>query len=313
MSSRCRCCAAAATGYFQIARSRNEFATDAGPHTFATDLAVERGDRLGIVMVAGSAVGMRPAARASTSRWLPPLRGASCPRSRARRASCCCASTTSPARTAAPQADQRRCGDAAARRQGPKSPARTLSGTQLTRRSGATRRALQARSAAREAARIPHRPPRRCRRRQAAGVRRADADARQFYAYVRWVGLAQPARDRPLRLRRCERVLLHRLRRAPVRSPAFGSSASSGARDGRHLRGTQIDLERRVVLTRAQPRRSPRAALPRSAWPEHRHVASLFAAGVSERRPSHRDALRARGDDAGTTDRGRRRRHPLAR
>jgi serine/threonine-protein kinase len=66
-------------GYFQIARSRNEFATDDGPQTFATDLAVDRGDRLGLVMVAGSAVGVRPAAGATSGRWIPPLRGAIVP------------------------------------------------------------------------------------------------------------------------------------------------------------------------------------------------------------------------------------------
>jgi hypothetical protein len=63
------------SGYFQIARSRNEFATDPRPHTFATDLAVERGDRLGLVVIAGSAVGIRPKAGATTARWLPQLGG----------------------------------------------------------------------------------------------------------------------------------------------------------------------------------------------------------------------------------------------
>jgi hypothetical protein len=62
-------------GYFQIARSRNEFATDDGPHTFATDLQVDRGDRLGLVVLGGSAVGLRAAAGATTGRWMPPLRG----------------------------------------------------------------------------------------------------------------------------------------------------------------------------------------------------------------------------------------------
>jgi len=62
-------------GYFQTARSRNEFVNDDGPHTFATDLAVEAGDRLGLVVINGSAVGMRPAPGATTGTWSPPLRG----------------------------------------------------------------------------------------------------------------------------------------------------------------------------------------------------------------------------------------------
>ena len=66
-------------GYFQIARSRNEFATDDGPQTFATDLAVERGDRLALLMVSGSGVGLRPVAGATTGRFTPPLRGAIMP------------------------------------------------------------------------------------------------------------------------------------------------------------------------------------------------------------------------------------------
>ena len=63
------------SGYFRIARSRNEFATDAGPHTYATDLAVEQGDRLGLEVITGSAVGIRPEAGATTGAWLPLLAG----------------------------------------------------------------------------------------------------------------------------------------------------------------------------------------------------------------------------------------------
>ncbi|MFN8121940.1 MAG: hypothetical protein U0237_05870 [Thermoleophilia bacterium] len=66
-------------GYFQTARSRNEFVGSASPHAFATDLAVERGDRLALVVVRGSAVGIADAAGATTGRWTPPQRGAIVP------------------------------------------------------------------------------------------------------------------------------------------------------------------------------------------------------------------------------------------
>lgn len=62
-------------GYFQTARSRNEFVGDARTHVFATDLAVEQGDRLALVVVGGGGVGIAPAAGATTGRWMPPLRG----------------------------------------------------------------------------------------------------------------------------------------------------------------------------------------------------------------------------------------------
>ena len=57
------------SGYFQVARSRNEFVTDAGVHTFAADLAVDQGDRLALMVVAGSGAGVRPAGGATTGRW----------------------------------------------------------------------------------------------------------------------------------------------------------------------------------------------------------------------------------------------------
>lgn len=66
-------------GYFQIARSRNEFVGSLGPHAFATDLAVEQGDRLALVVVRGSGVGVAAVAGATTGRWVPPLRGTIAP------------------------------------------------------------------------------------------------------------------------------------------------------------------------------------------------------------------------------------------
>jgi len=62
-------------GYFQTARSRNEFVGSADPHAFTTDLAVEQGDRLALVVVRGGGVGLTDDAGATTGRWLPPLRG----------------------------------------------------------------------------------------------------------------------------------------------------------------------------------------------------------------------------------------------
>jgi serine/threonine-protein kinase len=62
-------------GYFQIARSRNEFVGSRDPHLFPADIAVEQGDRLGLVVVEGSGIGMREAEDATTGRWTPPLRG----------------------------------------------------------------------------------------------------------------------------------------------------------------------------------------------------------------------------------------------
>jgi hypothetical protein len=61
-------------GQFQVARSRSEFVADRRVHTFATDVAVEQGDHLGVVATAGSLVGMRPGvAGATTLRWIPRL------------------------------------------------------------------------------------------------------------------------------------------------------------------------------------------------------------------------------------------------
>ncbi len=62
-------------GYFQVARSRNEFVGNDGVHLFATDLAVDQGDLLALQVIGGSGAGLRDAAGATTVRWTPPLRG----------------------------------------------------------------------------------------------------------------------------------------------------------------------------------------------------------------------------------------------
>jgi len=57
---------------FQVARSRGEFVGNAGVHLFGTDLAVERGDLVGLVVLPGSAAGVRPGVEgARTTRWFP--------------------------------------------------------------------------------------------------------------------------------------------------------------------------------------------------------------------------------------------------
>jgi hypothetical protein len=61
-------------GLFQIELSRGEFVDDGRVHVFNTDLAVERGDVLSLRLVPGSGIGTRPAAGATTNRWLPSLR-----------------------------------------------------------------------------------------------------------------------------------------------------------------------------------------------------------------------------------------------
>lgn len=62
-------------GYFQIARSDNEFVTGSDPTYFATDLAVQRGDRLALLVVDGSGLGVRAAPGATTGSWTPFLAG----------------------------------------------------------------------------------------------------------------------------------------------------------------------------------------------------------------------------------------------
>jgi hypothetical protein len=61
----------------QVERSENEFAsTDGGVHVFPTDLAVQQGDLVGLVVVPGSGVGVRPGPPGTaTKRWIPRLKG----------------------------------------------------------------------------------------------------------------------------------------------------------------------------------------------------------------------------------------------
>ncbi len=65
--------------YFQIARSPTEFVDGEDPHFWTTDLAVEAGDRLGVVLVEGSGIGVRPTDAATTGRWQPALGGLGSP------------------------------------------------------------------------------------------------------------------------------------------------------------------------------------------------------------------------------------------
>lgn len=65
--------------FFQIARSRNEFVNGTGVQTFNTDLAVEEGDRLALVVLGGSGAGFAPAPGLKTLRWSPMLSGKAMP------------------------------------------------------------------------------------------------------------------------------------------------------------------------------------------------------------------------------------------
>ena len=57
---------------FQVARSRNEFVGNGGVHVFETNLAVERGDVVGLAVLPGSAAGARrDVDGAKTTRWTP--------------------------------------------------------------------------------------------------------------------------------------------------------------------------------------------------------------------------------------------------
>jgi len=61
-------------GAFQVAKSRNEFAGNDAVHVFDANLAVERGDQLGLVVLPGSAAGGRAGVDgATTRRWIPRL------------------------------------------------------------------------------------------------------------------------------------------------------------------------------------------------------------------------------------------------
>ena len=63
-------------GVSQVARSRNEFVENDGVFEFPTDLPVQRGDRLGVVMIEGSAIGVREGVKgATTDRWIPNIHG----------------------------------------------------------------------------------------------------------------------------------------------------------------------------------------------------------------------------------------------
>jgi hypothetical protein len=69
-----------ANGTSQVARSRNEFAENDGVFTFPTDLPVQRGDLVGLVVIQGSGVGARTGVKgATTERWLPNIHGATRP------------------------------------------------------------------------------------------------------------------------------------------------------------------------------------------------------------------------------------------
>jgi protein kinase-like protein len=64
----------------QIARSEAEFVENDGVYVFPTELAVERGDLVGVVLIAGgSGLGFRPIAGATTERWIPHLSGGRLP------------------------------------------------------------------------------------------------------------------------------------------------------------------------------------------------------------------------------------------
>jgi hypothetical protein len=59
----------------RVNRSRWESAGNAAPHAFATDLPVERGDVLGVVLGPGARIGVRDTEGATTSRWIDPANG----------------------------------------------------------------------------------------------------------------------------------------------------------------------------------------------------------------------------------------------
>ena len=59
----------------RVNRSRWESAGNTAPHVFTTDLAVERGDALGVVLGRGARIGAREAKGATTIRWTDPADG----------------------------------------------------------------------------------------------------------------------------------------------------------------------------------------------------------------------------------------------
>jgi hypothetical protein len=63
-------------GLSQIARSQNEFAENDGVFNFSTDIPVQRGDQIGLVVIQGSGVGAVPGVKgATTERWIPNIEG----------------------------------------------------------------------------------------------------------------------------------------------------------------------------------------------------------------------------------------------
>jgi hypothetical protein len=67
-------------GTSQVARSRNEFIENDGVFAFKTDLPVQRGDRLGLVAIDGSGLGLRSGVDgATTDRWIPNIEGSADP------------------------------------------------------------------------------------------------------------------------------------------------------------------------------------------------------------------------------------------
>jgi Protein kinase domain len=63
------------SGFTQVSRSPNEFAENDGVFSFAADLPVQRGDRVGLVAVEGTGLGVRAVEGATTDRWLPNIEG----------------------------------------------------------------------------------------------------------------------------------------------------------------------------------------------------------------------------------------------
>ena len=59
----------------RVLRSQWETAGNFAPHRFKTDLAVERGDQIGVQMGPGARIGVRDSGGATTDRWLRPLGG----------------------------------------------------------------------------------------------------------------------------------------------------------------------------------------------------------------------------------------------
>jgi predicted Ser/Thr protein kinase len=60
----------------RVGRSQFESAGNVGPHYFRTRLAVEAGDRIGVVLSPGASIGFSPGGGGTTQRWMNPLGGA---------------------------------------------------------------------------------------------------------------------------------------------------------------------------------------------------------------------------------------------